>query len=437
MTRVPRRAFAVLLLLPLVVGVAAAGIEERPLRAGSGPLALAFDEDGMLWVTLDRAWAVGRYDPASGNLTEHPLTVDRRSETDELSGIHVAADAVWTASATHLHRVDRATGNVTSYELPTPTDIAGDVIEVGGRVYVAGVTSDKVSVFDPVNESFTEVAAAGRSGPLGFVERSGAAYVSLTYSGAVARVGADGLSVETPGSTVRGPVGLAWDGEAVWVAEMGSSSVARLTPATGDVERWPTSPSPFYVISGPSDVLVDGGKVWFAEHFADRIGLLDPEAGTLVEWMAPSAPGANLQRVALAPDGNVWFAEWSKDRLGFVTPGVSAAMFPSVPVEIGVPNGTVGRAQVPGVSSAASESAALKVGVEAGEVALDARGAAPGAYRVLVSVGDGRLLHGRYVTVTVTEPVVPPESSDTSALAWGTAALAAVVTGLASPRRPR
>lgn len=413
------RVAAVVVLLALVLPTVAAAVDEVALPEGSHPLALAFAPDGKLWVTLDGPWALGEFDPATGNLTLHPLAAPKAREADPQTGapgdslfaLRLGPDgAWWTASQTHLHRVDPGTGNASAWPLPEATQLAGDVAFAGGDVLVALVTADAVGVFTTATAAWTTVATAERFGPLHFTEvEASRVGVVGTYAGEVATLDlATRAFVGAAVDGLQGPVGVVAADATYTVAEMGSSSVAR--DGEGPLVRYPTSPSPFYPSSGPSDVALVGGKVWFVEHFADRVGLLDPANGTLVEWMAPSAPGTNMQRLAVGPDGRAWFAEWSADRLGWVRDDV-AHRFPvatpdrvtlapgtEVDVKLDVPVASVGSV-TPGLTGRAT-SDGVKI--------TASPDAATGQYLLLASTGARPYLEGRYVPVTIQVIVEDP-----------------------------
>lgn len=425
------RAAAVVVLLALLSPAVAGSIEEVALAPDSHPLALAFAPDGALWVTLDGPWALGEVDTATGNVTLHPLAAPPAPPTspepgapgDSLFSLRRGPDgAWWTASQTNLHRVPDE-GNATAYRMPQATFLAGDVAFAGGKVIVALVTADALGVYEPARENWTLIPTPPRFGPLHFSEEAGKLYVTGTYAGQVAEVDVAARTVTPRGAAaLSGPVGLDVQGPG-YVAEMGTSSVARaLDGAQGtftDFEHYPTSPSPFYPSSGPSDVAVVEGKVWFVEHFADRIGLLDPAAGTLVEWMAPSAPGTNMQRIAVGPDGRLWFAEWSTSKLGWVRDDAAHAFPVVTPVSVTVVRGGTAdlKSDAP-VSSLGSVTPGLTARPVADGAVVTASADAPlGGHLLLVSKGTRAYLEGTYVKVIVTEAAPPPADAPAPTLA--------------------
>jgi streptogramin lyase len=413
---------ALLVAVVLLAPSAAAEVREGPLPAGwMGPSDLAFDAAGRLWVTLDGSWAVGRLDTETGQGTKFELATPKHDEFDTMWALRIAADgSAWTGTETHIHHIDATTGNDTAYALPGAAQLPGDIfLASNGRVWFALVDRDVLVELDPATGKMTEHEVPPRSGPLDFHETDGKVFVTMTYANALATFDpATGNVVLGTRDALASPVGITDDEKGgLWIAEMGASGVSRLFPTTGAHERFPTSPSLYYVVSGPSGILVArDGSVWFAEHFADRVARLDVANGTLHEYDLPSAPGTNMQRIVEGPDGGVWFAEISKDIIGRAT-------FGNEPVEADVP----GEANVTAGASVTLPILAngpLKVGspdenltVEAapGEVVLKpAASLAPGDYRVLVATTAGKVTAGRYMLVHVA--AAPAKASSVE---WG------------------
>jgi virginiamycin B lyase len=394
---------------------ASAAAVEVPLPPDAkAPLALAFDEEGRLWVTLDGTWAVARYDPATNRTDVVPLAAAKAGENDSLFGIAMAPDgAVWTGSGTHIHHVDPTRLHATAFKLPHATLLPGGVhVASDGTVYYAEVEADRVVRLDPASGQLKEILPPSTPfGPVAFAESPNGLILTATYAGTYGRLDPTTDTITAgPAKLVSGPVGIARSGDVYWVAEMGGDSIARVNPGTNELVRFPTTPSAYYPNSGPSDVLVaQDGAIWFAEHFADRVARFDPTERTLQEYAVPNTPGTNVQRLAEAPDGNIWFAEWSKHRLGYVRHEPRDPGF-SVPDGLSVKKG--GRVSFsPTTTSGPIPDGALLVGtgetplratVQGHEIVVDATNATAGTYQLLVSGRKEGMNVGRYVTVTVT-----------------------------------
>lgn len=380
------------------------------------PLAIAVDEDGVVWFTLDGSWAIGRHDPATDETTSIPLAEPRSGEADSLYGILIGTDgAIWTASQTNLHRIDVRTREATAQALPARTDLSGGLHQTAdGTVFVGLVTSDAVARRAPSGE-ITSVSVPGQEmGPLEFADAANDAYVSMTYGNTYARLDpSTGAVTSAPKNLVAAPTGIAFDGDSLWMGEHGGNNLVRIDPDTNAVERFPTAPSPYYPITGPSGIVLHpDGSIWFAVHFADRIARFDPETGTMVEYEVPSAPGTNVQKVGLAPDGKVWFAEWSRNKIGHAEYGGEAADF-DVPATaaVAVDAATRVAADLEGDIRVGTPDTRIKARFDNGTLVFEADPDAPtGKHNVLVSRTDGKTYVGRYMTLTVEPKAESPSA---------------------------
>ena len=398
------------------------------------------DEEGLVWLTLDGSWAVARHDPRGGRTLVWPLEPPRAGPHDSLYGLSRAPDGtLWTASQAHLHKVNPATGDVSSHAFGRENAISGGVLALDDAVFAALPGANAIARLDRATDRLTFVAASGEFGPLEMIlAPDGGVFLTATYANKIARLDPETLTVTpAPRAVAQAPTGLAWDGQRLWLGEHGASAVVAVDPATGNTTRYPTAPSPYFPQSGPSGVAIaPDGAVWFVEHFADRVARLDPRNGTLVEYEVPSAPGTNAQHLALAPDGRAWVAETSKARLAWVEFGGEAPRF-ALPASAQVAQGA--EASVPlaheGDLVANSGVAGLHASIEDGALRLRADAdLAPGEHLVVVSERvDDETWVGAYVPVTVAEATSSPTPGAPPLGAFLVAALAAL--GLRRARR--
>ena len=112
----------------------------------------AFDKTGILWFTGQSGYH-GRLDPKSGDITVFKSPGGRGPY-----GMTVTPQGdVWYASlaGSHIARIDRATGNATVVEPPTPSQGARRVwSDSKGRIWVSEWNSGNVSVHDPAANSW-------------------------------------------------------------------------------------------------------------------------------------------------------------------------------------------------------------------------------------------------------------------------------------------
>lgn len=442
---IPRamRLLAALALLTLAIPLASAGAEEFPLPAGwEGPTHLEFDAAGTLWVVLDGSWALGRFDPNSKTGAIYPLGVARTPEAG-LGGIDVATDGtVWLGTPRHLVQLYPGNGSFNEYALPGTSLVSGDVhVAPDGIVWYALTSADLLLRLDPKDGNTTTFPLPNKPfGPLEFKEDDGGFYVTATYANTYARYDPATSGLAIGRASVAGPVGIDEDPQGkLWIAEMGASTVSHVEHATGRLERYPTSHSPYYPTSGPAGIHVQpDGVVWFVEHFADRISRLDHDAKTLHEYEVPSAPGTNVQFLAPAKDGSIWFAEFSKNQIGRVTftdepvldqgpDNITVRVGGKVEIEVGPVEGASLVAAGPDETLNATVANG-KLVVTAAGTAVPTKEGAPPSY-VLLTANHGKYTAGRYIPVTIAAA-----EKDTPGLAVLALVGVAVIVALAGRR---
>ena len=178
-------------------------VREYRLPSGGDPHTAVLDAGGKLWFTVSGGGRVGRLDPASGKIDEYPmsggpygLAIDRaglvwvcRLSGDSLGWIdpstgrqgelptgrgsgprRIAAapdGSLWIAyyGSGRLARLDpQAKRIVQSWPLPEAGGQRPYAVTVdgAGRVWVNGIDTDTVSLFDPQRESFRVIALPSR-----------------------------------------------------------------------------------------------------------------------------------------------------------------------------------------------------------------------------------------------------------------------------------
>jgi len=132
-----------------------------------------------------------------------------------------------------------------------------------------------------------------------------------------------GLIVRQFRSPVEQPGDLAWDGEALWIADWQEGELVRCDPATG--ERWATVTPPCY---RPRGLTWGGGAFYIADDYEGLIYAFDPESGLAsTAYRSPTGTGQGL-----AWDGRaVWLAENGERTLQKLIPedGTVLTYFPA------------------------------------------------------------------------------------------------------------
>lgn len=178
----------------------------------------------------------------------------------------------------------------------------------GGGVVAALVAITALSIATP---SATSGAVAS---PWGVASR-----VSPTseHGATTWPVGASGAGLMMP---AIGPDG------SVWVGEMDTNALARLSPDRDEVQQF-TLPGGYKEIMGVA--VDDDNHVWIAEEHAQALGMFDPATGGYRQFPIPGQDPAPLG-VAVDAQGDVWFTMMNGNLIGRFDP--SAARFTEYPI---------------------------------------------------------------------------------------------------------
>lgn len=248
--------------------------------------------DELVWVSDDERHAVHVLNATTGEAVDRPVEVERNPVA-----IAAGTGAVW---------VGHASGTVVRIDAGTRRP--GRPIEAGESITGIAVSHGRVWVTDIATDSLVEIDA-----------RSSRVLATHTIPDGAVRVApaGDALWVSNKERTVTrfdpesgrtgprvnvgfGPIGLAFDGEHIWVANTDDATVSRIDVSTG--ERVGEAVA---VGRGPVAVAVAGGSVWVASQDARTLTRIDPGEARVVG--EPIDVGLGPRGVA-AGSGAVWVA---------------------------------------------------------------------------------------------------------------------------------
>jgi transglutaminase-like putative cysteine protease/sugar lactone lactonase YvrE len=108
------------------------------------------------------------------------------------------------------------------------------------------------------------------------------------------------------------PTGLAWDGQCLWCADQEDGKLFRIEPDTGLVVRTVDAPWP-----SPTGLAWDGERLWVADERKRVICLVDPADGTTIR----SFPAPSESPQGLAFDGRtLWCSDRKIDKIHGISP---------------------------------------------------------------------------------------------------------------------
>jgi len=264
-------------------------VEITPLEGRPSALVAS---GSTLWVADDDRGVVLRLDATSGRQLGDPIAV-----TPHPIAIDADATSVWVADRDgDVTRIDPVTATPAD-----PISLGGqvtDLIIAGGAVWVADIEADTVHVLDEA----TGALAVDLVLPAGAV-RLAASPTTIWASNLDHTVSSIGIADHALGQPIavgNGPIGLAVDGEHVWVANSDDGTVSRVA-ITGGATASPA----LTVGSGPIGVVIAGDFVWVTNHDSHTATRLARADGHVVDQVI--ALGMTPRDVTVGAAG-VWVA---------------------------------------------------------------------------------------------------------------------------------
>jgi virginiamycin B lyase len=251
-------------------------------ETGATPASLAIDGSGNIWFTDQKVPSIWSLNPSTGVFHQYPTNTANSTPVFVLAN---SANHIWftDTTANYIGELDPAIGVITKHQLPTansgPAEIA--VQNQTSYLWITESFANKIARFETTTQSFQEF---------------------------------------TPTISLVSPVGIAVDKNGnVWTSEHGGSSIAELIPSNSTFRKYPTSQPTTLKITAPATVALDQfGQVWFVEHFSNKVGRLNPSTGEMVEFSIPTSGLAYSLLNALDPSGNFWFTEYSANQIGMI-----------------------------------------------------------------------------------------------------------------------
>jgi len=242
------------------------------LGAGSRPHGVIVGPDGWPWITDGGLNAIVAVDPHTEAVVAHPLPAGRRNANLNTAAFD-GAGVLWFTGQNGIYgRLDPATGDMAVFDAPRGVGPYGIDATPAGDIWY--------------------VSLAGSY--LGRVDRA---------SGAV--------EVIDPPTPNAGPRRVWSDSRgALWISQWTAGQLARYDPATGGWREWKLpgdDPAAYSVYVDERD------KVWVSDFGANAMLRFDPQTETFESFPIPRR-GADVRQM-LGRKGEMWAAESGTDTL--------------------------------------------------------------------------------------------------------------------------
>jgi len=294
--------------------LAAPVVSVFPLPEGSGPHDVAPAPDGGVWFTAQLGGALGRLDPATGQVEEIPLGKGAAPH-----GVIIGPDgAPWVTDGglNAIVRVDPASHAITLFKLPADhpeTNLNTATFDASGVLWFTG----QEGVYGRVDPRSGEVRvwdAPRGAGPYGITTTpdGGVFYASLAGS-YIARIDpATGAATVIEPPTPRQGARRIWSDRngALWVSEYYAGQIARFDPAANAWQTWHLPDKD----AEPYAMYVDAhDTVWLSDFGPGTLLTFDPASGRFAT--VPNEQGQVWVRQLAGRNGEVWGADSGHDRL--------------------------------------------------------------------------------------------------------------------------
>lgn len=287
-------------------------LQEYPVPAGSGPHDVAPAADGGVWYTAQRAGALGRLDPETGETVHIPLGPGSAPH-----GVIVGPDgAPWITDSglNAIVRVDPGTHEVRTYPLPgARANLNTATFDLSGVLWFTG-QNGVYGWLDPRDGRMRVFDAPGGRGPYGIATTpNGDVYYASLAGSHIARIDLETgearvIEPPTPGQGAR----RVWSDSRgrIWVAEWNAGQLGMYGPADGSWQEWrvPSDrPMPYAVYVDERD------DVWLSDFGANALVRFEPATETFT-FFPHLDPNGNVRQLLGRP-GEVWGALSGQDRL--------------------------------------------------------------------------------------------------------------------------
>ena len=283
--------------------------------------------DGTLWWAGQWGNLIGRINPSSGEMKEHPLPENAMPHTVTLD----AKGNVWytgNKNAT-IGYLDPKTEKITEFKMPDPNakDPHSAIFDKNGILWFTMQNSNMVGRLDPTTGAVKVVEmTAPNSRPYGMkIAPDGTPWFACNGRPCLVRIDPATMAlteVKVPGAkaTVR-RLDFDRDGT-IWYVNSGEGRLGRYSPKTGEVKEWPSPSGPK---SHPYAIVVVNGIVWYNEsgQRPDALVRFDPRTETFQSWPIPSGGvhAGIIRHMRATREGNLIIHQSSTNRIILVTPG--------------------------------------------------------------------------------------------------------------------
>jgi len=247
-------------------------VEQIALGAGSAPHGVIVGPDGAPWVTDSGLNAIVRVDPKSHAIRAFPLPESRGYVNLNTAAFDRAGRLWFTGQNGVYGRVDPASGNVQVWDAPRGRGPYGITATPGGQIYYASLAGNHIARIDTASGEATviEPPTPDQGARRVWSDSQGRIWVSEWNSGNVSRYDPETKAWKTwklPGERPRTYAVYVDETDIVWLSDFGANAMVRFDPETETFQAFPSDRRGANV----RQILGRAGEVWAPESGADRL----------------------------------------------------------------------------------------------------------------------------------------------------------------------
>ena len=419
-------------------------VRKYKLPSGRSPNAIAVERDGSVWFGEQALPGIAHFF-ANGTLVEYTWPFQYKSPVGftYIWGIADWDGCVWATdqAGSQLVAVDPNTGRVNTIKL-TPGSFPYTItIGPDNSLWFTEIFESKLArVDDHFNLHEYPMPDLGTPGQVVFANDTLGYYVDTGNAG-ISEPGIysfdpsdfSPILIDRSVTQLIIPTSLALSNNGIWMAQHETSELAYYRIGGHSLVQFPTTPISYTKATLPYFVVGNGSLVWFNEHYANRIGVIDTQRQLLTEYSLSNPPANKTTQIdnalTFALGGNrVWFTELTADYVGYIDATYKPSFcFQSVNETMKLASGKKGTIALVlqgesernlTVVSADSETltgAPESIVLSSNETQIHpfqgqegvtltvstSAITAPGQYELLLSVTDGLVCQGVYVSLVV------------------------------------
>ncbi len=321
-------------------------LKEFSIPSNSFPNALLVDKEGTVWITSKTSTLfslnpftnlIKKYDlkQENGQIESNSTTVWSMMQDNEgkIWFSQFGTNSIWRFDPTNNTSMVFTSSSGSPFQMKLGGNGEIWFTTLGGNTLGTIVKSDNGTTHYRINTIFT----GQDSNPAGLYFVNNSIWIANEKGGyisqfKISRVGFSInyiLSQNIPFNHEQffsSPTDLVINKDIIWLTEHGTSFLTEYNMSTNQLNRYPTSQSPFHVTTLPFWIRSNNASeaLWFNEHQGTKIALFNPMEKTLTEYHVPSLPKDGYLtyplNIALDPrdDKILWFSEWNTDKVGMI-----------------------------------------------------------------------------------------------------------------------